>query len=201
MKPLYPPTLRARLEYLDESPQLEMPVPKMFAVKAKQLKAAGVLIPLTERDGRMHVLLTRRTDKLRNHSGEISFPGGRHDEGDDGLLGTALRESWEEVGLGPEDVYIYGSFANIPTVTGYSISSFVGEFPQGYTLNHNPDEIDYLILAPLDELCDLHRVVVRDFNGVSYPIHYFDYGEQPIWGATAYILYEFLKFIGVMEGK
>lgn len=165
------------------------------------LSDAGVLIPLSEHEQQMHVLLTRRAEALRKHSGEISFPGGRRDLEDDGLLATALRETWEEVALEPEQVSVFGHFSRMPTPSGFMIWSYVGEFSHGVTLRHNPSEIDYMLQIPLAELIapGVHQTVMRDFQGVSYPIHYFHYGEQPIWGATAYMLYELLRYLGVME--
>lgn len=171
---------------------------ELFGKDASAMTEAGVLIPLTERDGVMHVLLTRRSKSLRKHSGEISFPGGRLDPTDDTVRDAALREAHEEVSLFPEDVSVFGAFADVPTVTNFRMHVFVGEFPDPYELSHNPDEIEYMLVLPLaDFLADgVHRVVMQQYQGMAYPIHTYAVDEQPVWGATAFILHEFLNFLG-----
>ena len=141
----------------------------------------------------MHILLTRRALALRKHSGEVSFPGGRRDPEDPDLRDTALREAWEEVGLLPEDVRLYGAFSRLPTGTGFHVTSFVGEFSDPYELRPNPAEIDYLITPALDALLtpEVHQLVMREIEGITYPAHTFNHGPQPIWGATAFMLHLF----------
>lgn len=199
---LDPSSIRAKLGALDpQAPLVSLEPPK--SISSEQLaglKDAGVLIPLSVHQDMMHVLLTRRASTLRNHSGEISFPGGRQDEGES-LLQTALREAQEEVSLDPLAVRVFGHFSRVPTPSGFMIWSYVGEFDHALDLEHNPAEIDYLMRVPFDALVapGVHRVELRQFAGRGYPIHYFDYGQQPIWGATAYMLYELLCYLGLLE--
>lgn len=190
--------IRERLQSLAERPRLDfesMPIAASF----KDLKESAVLIPLRPGPDGLEVVLTKRSEQLRKHAGQISFPGGRRDPDDHTLVHTALRETWEEVGIRPDDVAVYGALIRMPTVTGYSITAYVGEFPMGTELLANPDEIDELIVAPLLALADpsIHRVEPLPWNGEVHDVHYFDYGRHLVWGATGFMLHEFFKFLGL----
>jgi 8-oxo-dGTP pyrophosphatase MutT (NUDIX family) len=158
---------------------------------------AAVLIPLTSIDDEMHIVFTRRSARLRQHSGEISFPGGRADADDRDLLYTALRETHEEIALAPDDVSVFGALVRLPTITGYHVTSFVGEFDSARELVFNPREIDLLFTAPLRHLGDPrnHRVEHREYAGTNYPIHFYEYDDHTIWGATGYMLYALLEYL------
>ena len=201
-----PQQIRQALEGLSWTPHIhiESLPPEVMLVEGDSREAA-VLIALVERQGQMCVLLTRRTDKMRNHSGEISFPGGRRDLEDETLLDTALRESWEEVSLEDHELTVFGLFLRMPTVTNFDVWAFVAEFEDLRQLTHNADEIDYMIYAPLNLLAreGVHRMTPRIYNGQPYPIHFFDVhlhglGTQPVWGATAYMLVELLRYLGML---
>ena len=189
-----PASIRQRLRGLlaHEGPPIDVPGRMFFG--DREMRQAGVLIPIFERAGQMHVLLTRRSVELRNHSGEISFPGGRRDPEDADLLATALREAHEEISLAPGDVDVFGLFASVPTMTGFQISAYVGEFEDPYELCACPDEIDYLVELSFEELLEgqLHRMKLEEFKGIEFPMHRFELDVQPIFGATAYMLYELL---------
>src|SRR5690554_4865127 len=108
---------------------------------------AAVLLPIIELDGEFQLVFTKRAGSLRQHPGEISFPGGRADPEDLDLAQTALREASEEIALTPDGVQVFGSFVQMPTFTGFRVTSFVGEFTQPLSsLIINPDEIDVLIV-------------------------------------------------------
>lgn len=160
---------------------------------------AAVLIALRPGPNGLEVLLTRRSEELRQHAGQISFPGGRMDPEDLDLVTTALRETWEEVGIPPAQVTIYGSLLRIPMVSGYAVTAYVGEFPEDTVLTMNPGEIDELIVAPLRDLSDLriHRVEEQVWNGTLLPVHFFDYQDHLVWGATGFMLHEFFKYLGL----
>ena len=170
-------------------------------LRHEELSESAVLVPLSERDGQLHVLFTQRSHDLRSHSGEVSFPGGRREMEDDSLVETALREAYEEVSIVPSDVQVYGALTQIPTITGYRVTAYVGEFPHPYDLIINPDEIHLIFQAPLRELADpaIHRVEEREFQGTVYPIHFFDWEGHIIWGATGFLLDVFLDFLGLRE--
>jgi len=155
---------------------------------------AAVLLPLFCRDGSWQVLLTKRTDRLNHHRGEISFPGGvRHPEDPD-LLATALRETWEEVGIRPEDVDHLGTLDDIVSVYDYLVTPFVGVIPGDYRFTVNTDEIERLIVAPVPHLLrpEIYRVEDWSWKGREMPVPFFTCGDDEVWGLTAAILRQFL---------
>lgn len=197
---LQPSLVRQRLQRLGSKP-VQAWQDRGALLKQSSLTNAAVLIPMTEYNGEMHLLFTKRAETLRSHSGEVSFPGGRADDTDKDLLHTALREANEEVSLLPDDVYVYGALVRMPTITGFEVTSFVGEFTQPYSLHFNPDEIDAGFLAPLSALADEknHRIEEHAYRGVVYPLHFFDFEGHTIWGATGYMLHLLLDFLGLRE--
>lgn len=192
-----PDDIRARLKRLSDEPRLHLREISGLEDLFGELRPAAVLVPLTERDGEMDVVLTKRAEDLRKHAGQISFPGGRRDDEDDDLVATALRESHEEIALRPDDVRVYGALMQMPTVTGYDVTVFVGEFDQPYDLDPNPFEIDELIEAPLSAFFDesIHRIDTREWNGIEVPIHFYDYEGYNVWGATAFMLNTLLEYL------
>lgn len=191
--------IRQKLSKLSDKPKLDFrktPLAEHFDA----LTPAAVLIPLTQTgDMRMDVVLTERSKSLNKHAGEISFPGGRQDHDDTDLIHTALRESHEEIALLPSDVEIYGALLRMPTVSGYSVTVYVGEFSQPYELSPNPHEIETLIQAPLLHFAaeGIHRVEDHEWNDMKIPIHFFDYEEHLVWGATGFMLYTLLQYLGL----
>jgi len=158
---------------------------------------AAVLVPLFKKGEGCHILFTKRTDQVKYHKGEISFPGGVFDEKDSGLERTALREAFEEIGLKGNDVQIIGVLDDIVTITEFIITPFVGLFSYPYPFKLSPIEIEELIEVPLsfllDENCFSEREIVRgDRKEIVYS---YQYGNHIIWGATARILKQFLDLI------
>lgn len=193
--PLLTDDLRRRLRQLGETPHVEFG--RISGVDPEGLTCAAVLAPLTEIDGQICAVFTKRPDTMAEHSGEISFPGGRIEAGDNNLLETALRETHEEIALSPDDVTVYGNLVRMPTVTGYDVTTFVGEFDPRCTLEPNPREIEELFMAPLVELADpsCHRIEARQWREHTFDLHFYDYQDHLIWGATGYMLYELLEFL------
>lgn len=162
-------------------------------------RPAGVLVPLFEREGEPHVLLTRRTDALRSHAGQISFPGGKRDEQDPDLCATALRESQEEVGITPEAVRLVGALDDTPTmVTNYVISPYVGVIPEGYPFVPCAAEIAALLEFPLAAFLEpgVLRRERAEWQGIHYDLHFFEVQGHTVWGATARILHQLFEFLG-----
>ncbi|HEY1565560.1 MAG TPA: CoA pyrophosphatase [Solirubrobacteraceae bacterium] len=150
---------------------------------------AGVLVPLYRDGGRLHAVLTRRRDDLRRHPGEISFPGGRRDDGDPDLLATALREAEEEIGLAPSAVEVLGALQPTPTIaTGYAIYPFVGLIAPGLVWSLSPREVAEVLELSLDDLRDGYgrRRLLR--RGVPIRTDTYVVRDDLIWGATARIL-------------
>jgi 8-oxo-dGTP pyrophosphatase MutT (NUDIX family) len=133
---------------------------------------AGVIVPLFEKDGQTTILLTRRSDQLRKHRGEVSFPGGMCEDGEEGTLTTALRECGEEIGVKATDIEIIGSLDDEVTITGIVITPHVGVIPFPYPFFPNPREVAYLIYLPLADLIE------RADHSSMY------FGRDHIWGST-----------------
>ena len=158
---------------------------------------AAVLVPLFRKGEDCHLLFTKRSDQVKYHKGEISFPGGVVDEEDAELEKTALREAFEEIGLKEEDVQIIGVLDDIVTVTEFIVTPIVGLFPYPYPFKVSEVEIAELIEVPLasllDEDCFSEREILRgDRKEIVYA---YQYGDHVIWGATARILKQFLELI------
>ncbi len=119
-------------------------------VTKMNLVPAAVLVPLFTKDGEFHILFTQRSNKVTYHKGQISFPGGVHTKADSSLLVTALRESYEEIGLEPEDADILGELDDTITLfSGFVISPFVAFIPFPYPFRINTEEIEDMFDVPL----------------------------------------------------
>ncbi len=155
-----------------------------------QLRNAAVLIPIKSGPCGLEVILTRRSIALRNHPGQISFPGGKQDATDTSFTHTALREAEEEIGLAQDDVKIIGALPKHETITAFLVHPFVGLVPNDFTPELLTDEVAEVFSAPLNHLLDPanYRVEGRMWQGLER--HYFavPYGPYYIWGATARML-------------
>lgn len=162
---------------------------------------AAVLVPLFNKRGACHLLFTKRTDLVKHHKGEISFPGGMVDDGDVSLEKTALREAYEEIGLKEEEVRIIGTLDDIVTVTQFIVTPIVGLFPYPYPFKPSPIEIAELIEVPLSFLLTEEHYNEQEITrmGRREIIDAYQYGEHTIWGATARILKQFLDLISASE--
>jgi 8-oxo-dGTP pyrophosphatase MutT (NUDIX family) len=158
---------------------------------------AAVLLPLFRKEGQYHVLFTKRTEHLNHHRGEISFPGGVCQPGDGDPLQTALRETWEEVGIAPADVEVLGVLDDFYSIHDYLVTPYVGMFPAGYRLRVNPDEIERLIEVPLAHLLRPESFRIEDWNwkGRTHPVYFYTCGDDEVWGLTAAILKQFLDLV------
>jgi 8-oxo-dGTP pyrophosphatase MutT (NUDIX family) len=157
---------------------------------------ASVLIPVFENSAGVHILLTKRTNKVKYHKGEISFPGGMYEDGDRTAIDTALRECSEEIGVKPSDVEIVGQLDDMRTVTGFVITPYVGIIPCPYSFTLNPDEVHYLINLPFPYLLEYRaeaETVQHEGRLVEIPAIYYE-GER-IWGATCKLLLQLRKIV------
>jgi 8-oxo-dGTP pyrophosphatase MutT (NUDIX family) len=154
---------------------------------------AAVLVPLYLDGDALHAVFTRRRDDLRRHAGEISFPGGRQDEGEDLRL-TALREADEEIGLRAGDVEVIGALQPTPTIaTNYAVYPFVGLIEPGRTWRLSAAEVDEVLEFPLHRLRAgyARRRLLR--RGVPFRTDVYCVDEHLIWGATARIVEDLLE--------
>lgn len=157
---------------------------------------AAVLVPLYVDGNELHAVFTKRREDLRRHPGEISFPGGRYDEGEEDLRATALREAHEEIGLPPDAVEIVGALQPTPTIaTGYAVYPFVGLIEPGHAWTLSAREVAEVIELPLQALMDGYgrRRLLR--RGLPIRTDTYLVGENLIWGATARILSDLLDRI------
>jgi 8-oxo-dGTP pyrophosphatase MutT (NUDIX family) len=147
---------------------------------------AAVLVAIVDRPDPT-VILTLRPETMRKHPGQISFPGGRIDPGDDGPVAAALREAEEEIGLPPGAVEIIGLADNYRTITGFEVTPVVGIVPPDLPLRPHPGEVAAMFEAPLHYLLDPAHQHVRSALWRGQERHYYeiDYQGRRIWGATA----------------
>ncbi len=154
------------------------------------LKEAAVLVPLVNRPEGLTVLLTKRTEHLANHAGQISFPGGRVDEGDEDGIATALRETQEEIGLDPHHIEVIGRLDDYVVGTGYLVEPVIAVLEPPFDITPHDGEVAAVFEPPLEFLMDLsnyqrhHRIrdeVKRHFYAITFE-------EYFIWGATAGML-------------
>jgi 8-oxo-dGTP pyrophosphatase MutT (NUDIX family) len=170
---------------------------KRRVIEHPSFSHAAVLVPLFRKGEDCHLLFTKRSEQVKYHKGEISFPGGVVDEEDAELERTALREAFEEIGLKQDDVQIIGALDDIMTITEFIVTPIVGLFPYPYPFNVSKVEISELIEVPLASLLDADCFSEREiFRGDRKEVVYaYQYGEHIIWGATARILKQFLDLI------
>jgi 8-oxo-dGTP pyrophosphatase MutT (NUDIX family) len=163
--------------------------PRVIENKDSLLRDAAVLIPLFQERDEYRVLLTRRTEKVEAHKGQISFPGGRIDEADRSLLETALREACEETGILPRDVAVLGRTDDMLTVaSNYIVHPFVGLIPGSYPFTLNRDEVEKLITVPFRVFLEGGSVMPVPYGGGVYEGLAYTYDGEVIWGATARII-------------
>jgi 8-oxo-dGTP pyrophosphatase MutT (NUDIX family) len=157
---------------------------------------AAVLVPMHGWPDKPGLVFTERRSDLRRHAGEVSFPGGRRDDGEE-LLETALREAEEEIGLSRDRVEVAGALPPIGTfVTNYKVHPFVGLIEEGMRFEPNPDEVESVLVASLDDLLAAYakRRLVR--RGVPIKTDTYEIGGKLIWGATARILRDLFEHLG-----
>ncbi|UCD98437.1 MAG: CoA pyrophosphatase [Chloroflexota bacterium] len=153
---------------------------------------AAVLVPILRVQDAWHVLFTRRTPSLPEHSGQVAFPGGRADPSDDSLEITALREAKEEIDLKPDDVRILGRLREIRTISNYCVMPVVGCIPWPYEFHLAREEVSRVFTIPLEWLADLknHEILYRELPPPHSPIPviYFNhYNGELLWGISAEI--------------
>src|SRR5438270_5961069 len=173
----------------DELQRVLLPTEEALALDVRGRTDAAVLVPLYLDGGKLHAVFTKRRDDLRRHGGEISFPGGRYDEGERDLIATVLREAEEEIGLPPDGVEIVGALQPTPTIaTGYAVYPFVGMIEPGRTWTVSAREVAEVIELSLSDLRAGYgrRRLIR--RGVPIRTDTYLVGEHLIWGATARIL-------------
>jgi len=175
---------------------------KQHIVDASRVPSA-VLVPIYYKQGEYYILFTKRTGKVKEHKGQISFPGGAYQDGDRTLVDTALRECAEEIGLTADRVEVLGELDdNITLKTGYIISPFVAIIPWPYPFKVDQWETKEIIEVPISALLDKSslRQETEIIDGKTVTAYFYHYQGRVIWGATARILNQFLDIFTQVTG-
>lgn len=162
------------------------------------LKIAAVLIPIIENSRRdLSLLLTQRSADLKHHAGQVSFPGGRMEAGDEDVVQTALRETYEEVGIPRNRVDIIGYLDPVPTITGYAVTPVIGLIGSDVDLVVDRSEVDEVFDVPIGFFAESgnRKIVEREFWGGIAEMLEFEFQGRRIWGATAFIIEKLIKSI------
>lgn len=160
-----------------------VPVPETW-------KPASVLVPLVDRPEGVTVLLTQRTADMPSHAGQVAFPGGRREASDADAIATALRETWEEVGIAADFIEVVGAIDLYRTGTGFEITPVVGIVRPGFTIRASTREVADVFEVPLEHFLDEvnHKIASRQWQGRERRYYAMPYGDRYIWGATAGML-------------
>jgi 8-oxo-dGTP pyrophosphatase MutT (NUDIX family) len=166
-------------------------------LSVEQYTPSSVLMPVYEKSDGLYILFFKRTQFVKHHKGEISFPGGAFEAGDADLKNTALRETEEEIGVHPHDVTIIAELDDLKTPSRYHITPFIGIIPHPYPFRVNTLEVEYIFEVPLRHLLNRshHRLGYRLFETTIYEINYYYFEQHTIWGVTGNILNNFISKI------
>ena len=164
--------------------------PDVILPEGRRLREAAVLIAVREVGAGPRVILTKRSSRLKHHPGQIAFPGGKVDDGDDGPVAAALREAEEEVALPRAGVEVLGTLPRHETVTGYSVTPVLGLVREAFDPVPEIGEVAEIFEVPLAHITDPARFVVESRRWQGRLRHYYavPWGPYYIWGATARIL-------------
>jgi 8-oxo-dGTP pyrophosphatase MutT (NUDIX family) len=173
---------------------LQARVPRI--IPGSQFKPAAVLVPIQEREDDDYLVLTKRSEQLNHHRGQVAFPGGRLDPGDGGELQAALRESHEEIGIDPSHVRILGRLDQVTAAYDFVVTPFVGVIPSAYEFRLNPFETEAVFFVPITALLEPKSLTVADrLSSHGEPIYHFHIDAWDIWGATARIIVQLLELV------
>ncbi|WP_417450735.1 CoA pyrophosphatase [Kordiimonas sp.] len=172
--------------------------PGRLAEQAKPPRDAAVLVPIVDHGSGPTILLTKRTEHLSKHAGQVSFPGGKIDESDADAVAAALREADEEVGLGANHIDVCGFLDTYRTGTGFEIVPVVGLVQPGFELRLQVTEVEAAFEVPLDFILDRrnHKRQSAVWQGIRREYYAMPFGDFFIWGATAAML---VNLVDVME--
>lgn len=170
---------------------------------AEARRPAAVLMPVTRTEAGLNMLLTQRPDTMREHAGQVAFPGGKVDSGDASPLAAALRETWEEVGIPADKLRVLGRIETYRTGTGFLITPFVALVEPGVAPVAEPGEVDEIFAPPLDFLMNPahHQRHSREWRGMRRRYWAIPWEGRFIWGATAGMLRQLAERIGAARSS
>jgi 8-oxo-dGTP pyrophosphatase MutT (NUDIX family) len=159
-------------------------------------REAAVLLLVFEREGQPHILLTRRTQDVRTHKGQISFPGGMRLDGES-LDRTALRETFEEVGINDTQIELLGRFHDYVSSSEYLVAPFVGFIEQAFTTEPQAREVAEILQVPFQVFTDPDKMRVERMmrSGKMLDVYFYSFAPHEIWGLTARIIKDFLEVV------
>jgi 8-oxo-dGTP pyrophosphatase MutT (NUDIX family) len=161
------------------------------------LTKSAVLIPIVKRGNGLELLFTKRSESVEHHKGQISFPGGSTDTVDLSPADTALRESFEEIGLDRSAVTIIGVLDDLQTPSGFVVTPVVGFIEHLPPLHINLEEVTQLIFVPLEKFFDdsLRHSDIRERDGKKIEVFFYEVWEEPVWGATAFFVNQLVSLL------
>ena len=164
---------------------------------SNNLTPSAIVIPFLEIKKEAHLLFTIRTDKVEHHKGQISFPGGAREIQDKSLKDTAIRECYEEVGIPKNMINIIGRFDDFPTITNFLVTPFAATIPYPYPKIINEKEVEDILEVPLELFLTDKAFEVKQWQrkGKEYPVYFYYFKQNVIWGATAFIFNRFIEQI------
>lgn len=192
-----PPPVDPRTELLES---VHGPIPdKLLEMLDRPARPAAVLLGLAERRSGLHIIFTERATSLKEHPGQVSFPGGRIERDDPSPMAAALREAEEEIGLKAEKVAVAGCLDPYLTVTGFLITPVVGFVGKNFIARPDPVEVIEVFEIPLERVLKGQNIekgyrTRSDFD-VTFQVYELSFEGHYIWGATAAILLKFLDLI------
>jgi 8-oxo-dGTP pyrophosphatase MutT (NUDIX family) len=170
-----------------------------LAVALPGFRESAVLLPIVVEESQPERLIfTLRRADLSSHPGQISFPGGKREDGDRDAAATAIREAAEELGIAPAGVEVLGQLDDVPTPTGFVITPVVARVAGPVTLSPRAEEVAEVFVCEMPALRDPARYSnggTREFLGVTYVMHEYRWGEHRIWGATARMVHQLLELL------
>ncbi|WP_028863051.1 CoA pyrophosphatase [Psychromonas aquimarina] len=163
----------------------------------KRLKKAAVLVPLVKRRQGLNIIFTERALHLRHHPGQVSFPGGKYEQSDGSLQHTALRETEEEIGILQNQINVFGSLPQLPTVSGFVVSPYLGFVNSNHSTLIDPQEVKSVFEVPLEYLLNRDNFHKQHLlaNKKRHYTYCIAYQNRMIWGATAQMIINLQKHL------
>lgn len=168
-------------------------------IPRNSLRKASVLIGFVQREHGLNIVLTKRAEHLKHHPGQISFPGGKYEEGDQTLYRTAIREAEEEIGITASDIETFGQLPEIVTISKFSVTPIMAFINPDYQAEIDPNEVEEVFEVPADHLLDKNKLYSGIFQVKSQPHRIFaiPYQRHFIWGMTAQIIQALQRHINI----